>query len=73
MKQTKEGLIKVRDVPVVLLELTGISRTRMTIYQWVKNGRRGYDNHLIHLKTIKRVGHLYTKREWVIDFLEKLG
>jgi hypothetical protein len=65
--------IRLQDVPRVLLELTGQTRCRATIYNWVCKGKRGYDNVVIKLKIKKTLGMMFTTREWVVDFIQKLG
>lgn len=65
-------LIKIADVPVLVLELTNLHRTRTCIYQWIKVGRINSDGERIKLKTTKRLGFLYTTRKWVKEFVEGL-
>ncbi len=74
MKKPKnENLIRLIDVPVLLIQLTGMTRSRATIYNWATKGRRGYANEYIHLKTVKRLGTIFTTKDWVMDFIREIG
>ena len=73
MQVKNKDLIKIRDVPKLLLELTGAGRTRITVYQWVRYGRESYAGEKIYLKTVRRLGYLYTTRKWVEEFIRSLG
>lgn len=68
----KQDYIKLKDVPPIVLELTGVDRTAKTIESWARKGRRGYDNTLVKLKTRKRLGTRFTTRQWIIEFLEQM-
>lgn len=65
--------IRIRDVAKIIEEITGETRDRVTIYYWIKRGIQGYHGSQVKLKTVKRVGVLYTTMEWIKDFLEGLG
>lgn len=65
----RKDLIKMRDIPALILEMTGATRTRASVYVWMKKGIRAYDGSTIKLKSTKRLGHLYTTKAWVEDFL----
>lgn len=73
MQVKNNDLIKIRDVPKLLLELTGIDRTRITVYQWVRYGRESYAGERIFLETTRRLGYIYTTREWVEKFIRSMG
>ncbi|MBE3139523.1 MAG: hypothetical protein IMZ53_02965 [Thermoplasmata archaeon] len=68
-----QDLVRIKDVPKIVLELTGLVRQRICCYQWINEGRRAYDGSLIHLKTTKRNGYMYTTRQWVEDFIRLQG
>ena len=70
MKQCE--IIKVRDVPAVVLALTGVSVTPATAYRWVSVGRRNYAGGTSKLRTTRRAGHPYTCKIWIEDFLREL-
>ncbi len=73
MKPKNEDLIRLEDVQALILKLTGISRCRATIYNWVRNGRKGYTNDNVKLKSAKRLGTLYTTEAWVQEFIGRIG
>ena len=70
---TKKQLVRLSDVPAILLELTGVTRTRGCVYKWAQDGRTSYDNVPIRLKTIHKMGQIFTTREWVEAFITKVG
>lgn len=72
-KPRKEELIRIADIPELLLKLTGVTRTRQTVYEWIHHGRRTYDGRLIVLKTTKRLGRLFTTKQWLEKFVKELG
>jgi len=67
-----KDVIKIADVPKLVYELTGLIRSRSAIYQWIKAGRLSYSDERIKLKTVKRLGFLYTTREWIEEFIRGL-
>lgn len=72
-KPRNEDLIKLNDVSKLLIELTGVTRCRATVYAWVIKGRINYAGQIIKLKTSKRLGSYYTTRAWVQKFIEGIG
>ncbi len=74
MAQPKPGdLVTLDKVTAILLELTGVVRTRVTVYNWVRKGRINAHGQIVKLSAYKRLGQLYTTREAVIRFLRELG
>jgi hypothetical protein len=69
----KEKLIKLSDVPQIIYDMSNITRCRSLIYSWAKKGRLSYTNDPIKLKTVMKYGHLYTTKDWLVEFLEALG
>lgn len=73
-RRKNEDLIKLDDVPRLLLELTGVTRCRSTVYQWVVKGRLNYtDSAMIKLKVSTRLGRYYTTRAWVEEFIKAIS
>lgn len=72
-KPKNEDLLKLDDVGKLLLELVGVTRTRSTIYSWVKKGRTDYVGSIVKLQTTRRLGRLYTTRQWVLNFIKAIG
>ena len=68
----RENLIKMRDIPALVLEMTGVTRTQAAIYMWIRKGLKTYEGPKVKLKTTKRLGHLYTTREWMEEFLRRI-
>ncbi len=69
MKPKNADLIRLADVQAMIMELTGQTRSRATIYNWATKGRRGGDEQRIKLKTTRRLGVYYTTRKWVLEFI----
>ncbi len=68
----RKDLIKIRDVPALILKMTGCTRTQATVYMWTRKGIRAYDGSTAKLKVTKRLGHLYTTKKWVEEFLRSI-
>jgi hypothetical protein len=61
---------KVRDY---ILARTGVLFTRMTIHRWMTIGVISQSGAREKMQTEKRVGRcLYTRAEWVDEFMEKV-
>ncbi len=71
-KPKNSDLMRLVDVPAMLLELTGTSRNRATIYNWATKGRHSHIGEKIKLKTTTRLGMMMTTREWVNEFIRKI-
>ena len=72
-KPRNEDLIRPERVLTLLTELTGVTRTRSTIYNWMKKGRSNQVGQMIKLKSTKRLGMCYTTRKWVLEFIGEIG
>lgn len=72
-KPKDKDLIRLEKVPGIIKELTGVIRTRVTVYNWASKGRIGQHGQKIKLITYRRVGQLYTTQDAVIKFLKELG
>ena len=66
-------LMPLSAVPSLLAELTGVTRTRNTIYNWAKKGCRTMDGRLVKLKTTTRMNQVFTTKQNVIDFISEVG
>ena len=69
----RDDLIKLCDVPKIILKKTGIKRSRVTVYNWCRNGIRAYDHRLVRLKTERRLKQIFTTEEWIMKFLEDIS
>lgn len=72
-KPADKDLIKLAKVPAILKELTGVTRSRITVYNWAKYGRIGAHGQRVKLSTYRRMRQYYTTEEAVIKFLRELG
>ena len=66
-------LIPLSTVPVLLAELTGVTRCRNTIYGWAKKGCRTKDARVVKLKTIVKMNQMFTTKENVLKFIQQVG
>lgn len=66
-------LIPLSAVPSLLAERTGVQRCRGTIYSWAKKGCRTMSGGNVKLKTVLRLGRLYTTQEDVDNFIREVG
>ena len=71
-KPKDKDYLKITDVPALLKKMTGQSRTRQTVYNWMKLGRRTYSGEHIILTVSRRSGQFYTTENWVKLFVEQL-
>ena len=65
-------LIKLRDAPAVIKKLTGVTRTRKTVYNWMTKGCRAYSGGKIKLGHELRFGEYYTTRESLEKFFDSV-
>lgn len=68
-----DQLIPLRDVPKLIIELTGVSRTKATVYLWAKNGCRTIDGRRVKLETVWRLKQIFTTRQAVETFIREVG
>ncbi|WP_390620407.1 DUF1580 domain-containing protein [Stieleria varia] len=61
-------LIRLRDVPAIIEELTGELPHLGTVYRWVNKGLKG-----VHLRTAFFMGCKRTRRTWVCEFIDALS
>lgn len=66
MKQSER--FNIARVPEYVYLTTGVDRKVWTIYHWINVGIGG-----IKLKSEKICGQLFTRPEWVNEFLIKVG
>jgi len=67
--------IKLRDVPAVLMKLTGVKRSRKCVYNWMTVGKRAYSgkDKRVMLGHEKVMGEYYTTRGDIEDFLTRIA
>lgn len=66
-------LIPLSAVPALLAELTGVTRTRNTIYNWTKKGCRTMDGRIVKLKITMRMNQTFTTKANVLEFIKEVG
>ena len=72
-KPKNEDLIPISKVNDIIFKLTGVTRTRGTIYEWISYGRKGPVGQIVKLKIARRLGRCYTTETWVKKFIEEIG
>lgn len=65
--------IKLTDAAPLVQEISGVTRDRSSLYHWSKYGRTDKHGTKIKLRVTKRLGCLYTTRQWVEDFIIEVG
>jgi len=74
-KAKKPDLLRIAAVPrYIRSKLPGKSFKRQTIYNWIKHGKTSPlpPRKKIYLMAENMNGYLYTKKEWVDDFMESV-
>lgn len=72
-KIKNKDLIKIVNVPALLYEITGVTRTRATVYLWATKGRQSKYGTILKLRTVRRLNQLYTTRKWVENFIRDVA
>jgi cbb3-type cytochrome oxidase cytochrome c subunit len=60
-------------VPAKIKALSGVTRSRMTIYNWAHTGRIDQQGTIRKLQTVTRCGQIYTTEEWLTEFMRNMG
>lgn len=70
------NLIKIADIPNYVYKLVGKRPTRQTVYRWIHKGKGDWrvtgHEHLIKLQTKTVLGQLYSTKEFIDVFLERI-
>jgi len=64
--------IRLSEVPALIKKLTGVKKSRKTVYNWAYTGRLNYSGEVTILKTEMKAGTKYTTKGWVQKFLADL-
>jgi len=70
---TNEKLIPLSAVPAILAELTGVTRSKATVYLWIKKGCRTYDGRIVMFPAKFHFGQWFTTRSEVVQFIGDVG
>ena len=73
MPIAEKDLIKIVDVPKVLMRLYGVVRRRDAIYKWVAKGSLTREGKRVKLQTTKRLGQLFTCEIWIRKFVAEIS
>jgi len=68
-----EKLIPLSAVPAILAQLTGVTRSKPTILNWVRFGCRTIDADIIKLPARKKLGQWFTTLPEIKKFVEDVG
>lgn len=71
-KPTNDSLIRMGDVPRIVLEMTGVLRKVDTVRKWTTVGVKGYDGCRLRLQTCNRLKSVFTTKQWIEEFLSKI-
>ena len=71
------NLIKIADIPNYVYKLAGKRPTRQTVYRWIHKGKQlpyqTQDNLPSKLQTKTVLGQLYSTKEFIDIFLERIS
>jgi len=67
-----DDLIRMSDVPMLVLEMTGLHRGEDTVRKWARDGVIGYNGERLKLKYVRRLKTHFTTKKWVEEFLRKV-
>ena len=68
-----EKLIPLSAVPAILATLTGVTRSKPTIYNWVRYGCRTTDARIVKLPAQMKMGQWFTTQKDIEEFIEEIG
>ena len=68
-----ENYVTLDRASKVIYDLTGVVRKTNTVYKWAANGRIDVHGSIVKLRTVNKLGRLYTTVEWLKKFIEELG
>ena len=63
--------LTVSEIVVYIRQLTGLERTRQSIYKWAKTGKKTSSGATVKLRATNRLGRLYSTAKWVREFIER--
>ncbi len=66
-------LIPLSAVPAILATLTGVTRSKPTVYNWVRYGCRTTDARIVKLGAEFKMGQWFTTQKQIEEFIEETG
>ena len=72
-RKTNDNLIRVKDVPDVVLEMTGQYRGESTVRKWMTQGVHGRDGRVHLLQSTRRIKAICTTRVWLSEFFNRIA
>ncbi len=66
-------LIPLSAVPAILATLTGVTRSKPTVYNWVRDGCRTVDCRVVKLGAEFKMGQWFTTMPQIEAFIEETG
>ncbi len=73
MSNTNKKFIPLSAVPAILATLTGVTRSKPTIYNWVRDGCRTTDARIVKLGASIELGQWFTTMPQIEAFIEEIG
>ena len=73
MPIAQKDLVKIVDVPKVLMRIWGVVRKRDTAYKWIADGSLTHDKKRVKLQTTKKLGQLFTTETWIRKFVTEIS
>ncbi len=67
-----EKLIPISAVPAILATLTGVTRSKATVYNWVRHGCRTTDARIVKLGAEFKMDQWFTTMPQIEAFIEEI-
>jgi len=71
--ETNEKLIPLSAVPAVMAALTGVTRSKASVYNWARTGCRTIDGRIVMLGAKMQLGQWFTTQTQIETFIEAVG
>ena len=71
--EAKEKLVPLSAVPAIFATLTGVTRSKATIYLWTRKGCRTYDGRIVMFPARMKLCQWFTTQSEIETFIEEVG
>jgi len=71
--EAKEKLIPLSAVSAIFTSLTGVSRSKATVYNWARKGCRTNDGRIVKLGARKHMDQWFTTQSEIETFIQEVG